>query len=292
MKFKSLILIIAFSTLLTISTMGTVFSQQASTCQSPGVCVHPGDLLRYAITLGVANSSQIFTFGDMVDKNHIKVVEQYTLDQNKTGNNTMTLDLKTGIISEDNILKPFFVVLPTPIQYNKTNNSIIQGLTDFNGFKRTDIVALESRDNSTSKMEYDMETGILLNAHSISLMTILNKPELVQFSEKLLETNIINSDSTGLQGSKNTTSIPSWVKNNAKWWSEDQIDDSSFIKAMQYLISNGIMQVPHGSTAVNSSQKIPNWIKSNAGWWSEGKITDGDFVSGIQYLITVGIIKV
>lgn len=283
-----------FAAFLIITTSGSAFSLKTNTCQSPGVCIHSGDMIRYEITLGVANSTQTFTFGDVLDKNQIKVVEQYTLDQNKTGNNTMTLNLKTGLIFNDQISKgkPFFVILPTPIQYNKTNNSIIEGLIDFNGFKRTTIVALKSGDNSTSKMEYDMETGILLKAYSISLITILNKPQLAQFSEKLVETNVINSDSAGLRISNNLVPIPSWIKNNAKWWSEGQTDDSSFIKSMQYLITSGIMQVPHGSTLSNSPQQIPKWIKSDAGWWSEGKITDKDFVSGIQYLIAVGIIKV
>ncbi len=37
--------------------------------------------------------------------------------------------------------------------------------------------------------------------------------------------------------------IPQWIKNNAKWWSEGQISDSEFIKGIQYLIDNNILQV-------------------------------------------------
>jgi len=39
-------------------------------------------------------------------------------------------------------------------------------------------------------------------------------------------------------------SIPQWIKNNAKWWSEGQIVDSDFIKGIQYLMQNGIMKIP------------------------------------------------
>ena len=37
--------------------------------------------------------------------------------------------------------------------------------------------------------------------------------------------------------------IPSWVKNNAGWWANNQIDESSFVSGIQWLISNGIIVV-------------------------------------------------
>ncbi len=43
--------------------------------------------------------------------------------------------------------------------------------------------------------------------------------------------------------------IPSWIKNNADWWSNGQIDDNSFIQGIQYLIKEGILKV---------SEKPPN----------------------------------
>ena len=39
------------------------------------------------------------------------------------------------------------------------------------------------------------------------------------------------------------TSIPGWIKNNAGWWADGQIDDSSFVSGIQWLISNGIMKI-------------------------------------------------
>jgi len=40
-----------------------------------------------------------------------------------------------------------------------------------------------------------------------------------------------------------TTQIPDWVKSNAGWWSDGMIADSDFVSGIQYLISNGIMQI-------------------------------------------------
>jgi hypothetical protein len=88
------------------------------------------------------------------------------------------------------------------------------------------------------------------------------------------------------------TSIPSWVKNVAGFWCQDQIDNASFIEGIQYLIDNGIIIVPAKSQGQASAQEIPQWVKNNACWWSEGSITDLDFASGIQYLVKQGIIVV
>lgn len=86
--------------------------------------------------------------------------------------------------------------------------------------------------------------------------------------------------------------IPLWVKNNAKWWSKGQIGDSDFVKGIQYLIEQQIIQLPPTSASSNTQSQIPAWIKNNAGWWANGTIRDEDFVKGIQYLIQVNIIHV
>ena len=86
--------------------------------------------------------------------------------------------------------------------------------------------------------------------------------------------------------------IPTWVKNNAKWWSEGLIGNSDFVEGIQYLINHGIIQVPPTSVGTETgSHEIPLWLKNNAGWWAQGKIANSDFLKGIQYLIQQGIIK-
>ena len=37
--------------------------------------------------------------------------------------------------------------------------------------------------------------------------------------------------------------VPGWVKNNAGWWADGAIDDEAFVQGIQYLISNGILQI-------------------------------------------------
>ena len=87
--------------------------------------------------------------------------------------------------------------------------------------------------------------------------------------------------------------IPSWIKNNAGWWADGQIDDKTFVQGIQFLIKEKIMSVPETTPAISAdSNEIPVWIKNNAGWWANGQITDDDFVKGIQYLVEQGIIQV
>ena len=43
--------------------------------------------------------------------------------------------------------------------------------------------------------------------------------------------------------SSDSTDIPGWIKNNAEWWSQDQIDDKSFVTGIQWLITNGIIKL-------------------------------------------------
>jgi hypothetical protein len=88
------------------------------------------------------------------------------------------------------------------------------------------------------------------------------------------------------------SSIPEWIKNNAGWWADGQIDDGSFVSGIQWLISNDVMTIPPTEQGTGSDDVIPSWIKNNAGWWADGQIDDGSFVSGLQWLISNGIMKI
>ena len=39
--------------------------------------------------------------------------------------------------------------------------------------------------------------------------------------------------------------IPQWIRSNAKWWSEGNITDTEYVKGLQYLITQGIIQIPN-----------------------------------------------
>jgi len=91
---------------------------------------------------------------------------------------------------------------------------------------------------------------------------------------------------------QSNSNVPEWVKNNAGWWAEGTIDDESFIQGIQFLIKDGIMEIPPTAQGTSSNNKIPSWIKNNAGWWAEDILDDDSFIQGIKWLISSGIINI
>jgi len=50
------------------------------------------------------------------------------------------------------------------------------------------------------------------------------------------------------------SAIPEWIKNNAKWWSEGTISEADYITSLEYLITNGIIQISIPITEVTAAQ--------------------------------------
>jgi len=100
---------------------------------------------------------------------------------------------------------------------------------------------------------------------------------------------LVSQDSTQTE----LADIPVWVKNNAMWWQQKQIDDSDFVAGIQYLINESIIRMPETETSGNvASEDIPNWIREVAGYWANDSITDAEFVQSMQWLISNGVMVV
>ena len=86
--------------------------------------------------------------------------------------------------------------------------------------------------------------------------------------------------------------IPDWIKNNAAWWAEGNISEDDFVQGIQFLVKEGILNVPPTNVSDEKSNSVPEWVKNNAAWWADGTISDTEFLNGIQHLIKVGIVSV
>lgn len=87
--------------------------------------------------------------------------------------------------------------------------------------------------------------------------------------------------------------VPSWIKNNAKWWSQKQIGDSDFLSGIQFMIQQKIILVSGKSTGSSQDNtQVPEWIRNNAGWWANDEISEGEFVKALEFLINNGIVKI
>ena len=60
-----------------------------------------------------------------------------------------------------------------------------------------------------------------------------------------------------------TKSVPDWIKNNANWWSENQIGDIDFINGLQYLIEYKIIKIDNkkilGKVPLEDITFSPSW---------------------------------
>ena len=120
------------------------------------------------------------------------------------------------------------------------------------------------------------------------ILTGQNSQNFEEFFVSQLDFDISGS----VVAEKKSNEIPSWIKNNAGWWSEGSIDENSFLQGIQFLIKEGIIDIPNTTQTKSQSSEIPSWIKNNAGWWSEGLVSDSDFILGIQFLISSGVLTV
>lgn len=83
--------------------------------------------------------------------------------------------------------------------------------------------------------------------------------------------------------------VPSWIKQTAGWWCSKSITDDDFLRGIEYLIGNGVIQISEQARS-GQEKSVPDWVRNNSCWWAEGAINDGDFVNGLSYLVRHGVI--
>jgi hypothetical protein len=89
-----------------------------------------------------------------------------------------------------------------------------------------------------------------------------------------------------------TILIPEWIRNNAVWWSTDQISDLEFLEGINYLFEKQIVYIPQRTITIESQWQIPSWVKISVGWWTEEKISDDEFLNILENLVKRKIIVI
>lgn len=88
------------------------------------------------------------------------------------------------------------------------------------------------------------------------------------------------------------TKIPEWVKRVVKFWIADQVDDSSFVQIIEYLVQNEVISIPYAEASEGESvDEIPRWIKKSVEFWVNEKISDDELTTSLEWLINNGIIR-
>ncbi len=195
-----------------------------------------------------------------------------------------------------------------PPENNSVNNYTVDISTDKESYVIGESVLFTG---SVNKYDEDRSLRITVFDSSKNLIVTKKTPVdsygsfsyTVNLNEKFSDGKYIvrsqygNSKSTvntsSFMISSGSNEIPVWIKNNAGWWADGSIDDSSFIQGIQFLVQEGFMKIPvteQGSET--GSNEIPVWIKNNAGWWADGSIDDTSFIQGIQFLVQEGFMKI
>jgi len=253
-------------------------------CQNGQICVLPGDYVTYKITTDAGNQTVRFDFVNPTDNKNIAV--KTTVIQNGTNaSESDTLDLSKSLFTRPSgQISNFMYILPTPL---KLNNAYHEESIQFNIYQRNVMSGQNNNQTNSILVQVDKDTGILIQLVVFNAVNTNGKVSISQTSYKLLDTNKINSSNVV----NASTSIPPWIKQNAKLWSDGSISNNQFAQGIQYMMQQGIL-ISQTNTRTNNVPTIPTWVKNDAKYWSEDFLSDDEFVKSIQYLITNGIIHV
>ena len=59
--------------------------------------------------------------------------------------------------------------------------------------------------------------------------------------------------------------IPDWIRSNAHWWIEKQINDNDFATGLEFMIKEKIILIPN-LVPSDSSEIVPDWVKNTIRW--------------------------
>jgi hypothetical protein len=70
------------------------------------------------------------------------------------------------------------------------------------------------------------------------------EPDVSMSGFTVVEIEIDENPLLEKQNDNVSSKIPEWIKSNAGWWATGEIDDTTFIQGIQFLIKEGILQIP------------------------------------------------
>jgi hypothetical protein len=174
---------------------------------------------------------------------------------------------------------------------------------DPNGLFSEASFELLQKDATNFVLKYDLtfakpmaKSDLILESWNLQKWSTINKiPNAIEVvsSGLVQQTESKPIVDTFVEDVTNEQVIPVWIKSNAKWWSDDTIDNENFISGIEYLVNEGIIKVTLPDSSDNTSgSEVQPWIKNTAGWWADDMIRDDEFLAAIEWLISNGIIHV
>ncbi|MCJ8306474.1 MAG: hypothetical protein HRU07_05420 [Nitrosopumilus sp.] len=186
----------------------------------------------------------------------------------------------------------------TFIRYEPHKSDLVQ-ISDLDGKISSVNFEIEEIDAHTFVLNFEIkfskwigESDVLLHAWN------MDRREHEIFYSEVFEVNIpreiIQIDPEPLPESEIESQIhvPNWIKSTAQWWSTEEITDDEFVKTIEFLIREEIINISETQPETQNSDEIPEWVKKNAEWWADGSISNNEFINSITYLIEKNIIRI
>ena len=114
---------------------------------------------------------------------------------------------------------------------------------------------------------------------------------------KIIQINDLPTTSDGEISIENDISIPTWIKNNAGWWADDDISDSDFLYGIKFLVETNIIQfqsdVDYEKTK-NIEKYLLDWdtIVNDSKYAYDGSIKmQSEFFDYVNYIVSYDMSK-
>lgn len=90
---------------------------------------------------------------------------------------------------------------------------------------------------------HPQEFSMFQDGVNVNKLNVEQIDELKKLLNKIKKSGIrfVTIDKINLDSEK--SKIPQWIKNIARWWISDQIDDQTYVESLQYLINQGVIEI-------------------------------------------------
>ncbi|MGI0047214.1 MAG: hypothetical protein ACREBB_08510 [Nitrosotalea sp.] len=96
---------------------------------------------------------------------------------------------------------------------------------------------------------------------------------------------LVNLSQNGYsQTAKGDKAIPSWIKNDVRWWSEGYISDKEYYSTIKWLAEKQVINVKT-TDKEKIMDSIPVSVKTVSCLWAEDKVSDAEFLNQARYMI-------
>ena len=148
----------------------------------------------------------------------------------------------SGSVSDDNLLRghPVIITIHKPDQ----SIQILKTGTANSGYFETLLIF----DKNSLRGNYQVSASYIEHVDksmdvSFEIVDKITSPEIILDDQDTEQSIISNPNESNQIDTNSDEIIPQWIKNNARWWSEGNIDDETFVDGIEFLVKIGIVKM-------------------------------------------------